>query len=477
MVLKRKKILSVVVIITLLVLASIFFYIVYSSSSFRSDLKRFSRESYDSALLSMHSSSGYTQENFMTYAAHNTLVSSHEIRTVDELQHYLEKIFSSGNTIDSIYLMLDPAMIWNSCGQNDTRWDAALQKGLFSFVSEHPETKFSILLPYPSLDYWLNMDQTALNEILSTYHTFIEDAYNYTNILTFYMGFENWLLVNPDNYISDFDVNDVIAKKIFLICFCDKVNQITPINDQILFDMLREQVLAERTSPTVYPNLSDCCLVFFGDSILAYGEGTVTTPGYISGLSHATTYNYAVGGTTASAISPDTDDFPNLLPRFLSEQCTQEDGIYCFSPEGGDVTGKKLYFLFNYGANDYFNGIAIENPNDPYDIATYKGSLRSCLRELTADFPDAEFILMTPGFTNYYSNGTEHNSDVGGALTDYVDAVISVADELGVHCIDNYHGLGINESNVLDYTADGCHPNEDGRILMSRKIMDYIDSL
>lgn len=475
---KRKRILpAAVIILLLLIVSGIFMDNIYvSGASFRNDLKRFSQEPYDSVLLSMHSSSGYTPKDFMTYGAHNTLVASYEIQTADELQRYLETVFSSDNIIGNVYLMLDPHMIWNSCGENESQWDTALQKSLFSFASEHSETKFSILLPYPSLDYWLSMDDTALNEVLDVYHSFIEESYNYTNILTFYMGFERWLLINPDNYVSDFDVNDIIAKKICLICFCDKVNQITPTNDQILFDILREQVAAERTSPTVYPNLSDCCLIFFGDSIMAYGEGTVTTPGYITGFSRASTYNYAVGGTTASAVRTDTDDFPNILSRFLTEHCTQENGIYSFSPEGEDLSGRKLYFLFTYGANDYFNGIAVENPEDPYDISTYKGSLRSCLGELMADFPDAEFILMAPGFTNYCSNGTERCSNVGGVLTDYVDAAISVSEELGIHCIDNYHDLGINESNVLDYTADGCHPNEKLRILMAEKIIDYIDS-
>lgn len=476
---KRKVFLPVAVIILLiLILSGKYIYSIYfGNASCRNDLKRFSQGSYDSILLSMHSSSGYTPENFMTYGAHNILISSCEIQTADELQRYMETSFSSDNAIGNVYLMLDPHMIWNSCGQNETQWDEALQKSLFSFASEYSETKFSIMLPYPSLSYWLNMDEASLNEILDVYHSFIEEAYNYTNILTFYMGFENWLLINPDNYVSDFDVNDIIAKKIYLTCFCDKVNQITPINDQILFDMLREQVAAERTSPTAYPDLSDCCLVFFGDSIMAYGEGTVTTPGYITGFSRASTYNYAVGGTTASAVRTDTDDFPNILPRFLAKYCTQENGIYSFSPEGKDMSGKKLYFLFTYGANDYFNGIAIENPEDPYDISTYKGSLRTCLGKLMADFPDAEFILMAPGFTSYYSNGTERNSDVGGALTDYVDAAVSISEELDIHCIDNYHDLGINESNVSDYTADGCHPNEKLRILMAEKIINYIDSL
>ena len=476
----RKKsliIITLIAVVSLIFFGSFFYPILANYTHFRKDLKRFSQESYDSVLLSMHSSSGYTQENFLTYGGLNTSVSSYEIQSMDELQRYLEKVFSSGNTVEKIFLMLDPDMIRNSCNKNDIPWDVSLQKGLFSFVSDHPDTSFEILLPHPSLTYLVNLDEDAFEDVLSAYCNFIEDAYAYSNVRTFYTGFERWLLVNPDNYVSDFDVNDVIAKKIFLICFCDKVNQVTPVNGPILFDILREQVAAERVSPTVYPDLSDCCLIFFGDSILAYGEGTVTTPGYITGFSNAVTYNYAIGGTAASATSPDTDDFPNFLPRFMSEYCTVENGAYRFSAENVDISNKKLYFIFNYGANDYFNGAAIENPEDPYDTTTYTGGLRSGLTQCMEAFPDAEFILMTPGFTNYYSNGTERNSEVGGILTDYVDAVISLADELDVYCIDNYHGLGINESNIWDYSVDGCHPNESARILTAEHIIDFIASL
>ena len=216
------------------------------------------------------------KENFLNYNGLHTSVSSREIQSMEELQCYLEKIFTSGNTVSHVFLLLDPDIIWNSCNRNDVQWGTALQKGLFTFVSDHPDTAFEILLPYPSLTYLLNMDEAALEDILAVYSNFIEDTYVYSNICTFYTGFEKWLLVNPDNYISDFVVNDAIAKKIHLTCFCDKINQITSINAPILFDMLREQVIAERTSPAVYPDLSNCCLVFFGDSIMAYGEGTIS---------------------------------------------------------------------------------------------------------------------------------------------------------------------------------------------------------
>lgn len=478
MVSNKKSRLSVILVIAVIAVAlsGILLYL-WGSNPYRKDLRRFSRGSYDSVFLSMHSSSGYSQEDFATYHGLNTLVSSYEIQSMQEMQRYFKKIFSSGNAVQNVFLLLDPDMIWKSCDQNGSQWDRELQDGLFSFVSEHPDVNFEIMLPYPSLAYWLGMEPAKMKDTLAVYHTFIEDAYEYTNIRTFFMGFANWILVNPDNYFSDFTANNEVTRKIFLTCFCDGANQITPINDQILFDMLLDLTDRERYTPTVYPDLSDLCLVFFGDSVIAYGEGSYSITGYVTGFSNAITYNCAIGGSAASTNSPDTNDFPNILTGFLADYCTEENGTWRFSPEGADLSDKKLYFVLNFGLNDYFKGSAVENPEDPYDITTYTGGLRSCLEEYMALFPDAEFIIMTPTFTEYFSFGTEHNSDVGGILSEYVDAAKALAEELDIYCIDNYHNLGVDETNVRDYTADGCHPNEEGCIRIARHIIDLLGSL
>lgn len=472
MIAKKKTILTVMAIV--LILSGIFFcYRRFADSApLQKDLERFSQESYDSVFLSMHFSAAYTPEIFSTYFALETLVSSYEIQTPDELRQYFDKTFSPDNTVSHVFLVLDPDILWKACRQNENRWDKALQHSFFDFVSAHPDTQFEVSLPYPSLAHWVNTEQSDMEETLSVYHDFIAAACNYANIRVCYMGFEQWLISNPDNYISDFTANEEIARFAYLTCFYDDMHRITSANDQAFFDILREQVIAERTSPTIYPDLSDCCFVFFGDSIMAYGDAkTITTPGYIAGFSDASTYNYAVGGTAAG-------EFSDAFSGFLSADCTkEEDGTYCFTPENEDISKKKLYFFLLYGTNDYFSGNAVDNPENPYDVSTYAGVMRDNLKRYMPLFPDAQFILITPGYTSYFSNGTERKSDVGGILTDYVDAAVAVADEFGLPSIDNYHDLGIDASNIADYSSDGCHPNEDGRLLMAKHIIDFVDNL
>ncbi|MCM1063920.1 MAG: hypothetical protein NC420_05485 [Eubacterium sp.] len=474
---KKKTLLSAILIIAAIAGCFFCYYRIRNGSIPLSDLWHFSRDGYDSIFLSMHSPAGYSQEEFSTYHGLNTLAASHEVRNMDELARYLDITFSTDNTVTYVFLLLDPEMIWNSCKQDEARWGEELQQGLFSFVSAHPGTLFEILLPYPSLAYWMDRKPADLETALSAYGSFVEDAYAYTNINTFYMGFEDWILCNPGNYVSDHDVNEGIAHRILRTCFCDNAYQVTPVNAPTLFDWLRELTDRERTAPSVYPDLSDRCLVFFGDSVLAINRDSCSIPGCVTGLSGAVTYNCAVGGSSASADSPDTGDLPNILPGFLTDYCTEENGSYRFAPEGEDLSDKKLCFVFEFGLNDYFKGAPVKNPEDPYDITTYTGGLRSSLKEYMTLFPDADFIIMTPTYTNYFTNGTEHMSDVGGILTDYVVAASNLADELGIYCIDNYNELGINDSNLLDYSSDGCHPNEDGCLLIARHIIRFLSGL
>jgi len=54
---------------------------------------------------------------------------------------------------------------------------------------------------------------------------------------------------------------------------------------------------------------------------------------------------------------------------------------------------------------------------------------------------------------------------------------LAVAASLKLPALDNYTGLGINESNVADYLEDGCHYNEEGRYLIAEKLAEKLAEL
>lgn len=434
-------------------------------STMTADLQRLSEETYSAVLLSMHSTEGFREEDFLRFRGLDTLVTSHLLRDAGEFSQYLKRILASGNAISDIYLGLDPELLWTAAGQDLGAWESSLEK-LSSPMAAHPEISFSILLPYPYLDYWTGLSEEKLDVLLTLYQALADRLHACPNTKVFFPGAEEWLILNPGNYTDmPFGANDVITQSILLHTFCDTDYEVAPENQASYWARLRETIAREKVSPTRHADLSDWCIVFFGDSVLGHFPGSFSIPGYVTGLSGATTLNYAVSGTSASDLEGRPSDFPELIDSLPSEDITRET-----------LAGKKLCFLINYGFNDYFDGMPVENPEDLYDIRSFKGSLRTCIARLQKAFPDASCILMTPTPTRAFHGGMDAKGEKGERFSDYIDAVAAVAGETGAFLIDNYHGFTISEESLDTYLPDGLHPNETGRLVIADRIIRFLEA-
>lgn len=476
---KRKKRLPAVCILgaSALCIAAAAFFLLIRKASFsgnnpqkndgrmKADLALLSEEEYDSALLSMHSTEYFSKEDFAFYNAENTFIASHAILDTHELAAYLDAILSSGNPVHSLYLCLDPELLWTRARQKPQKWESLLQENLLSYIQAHGDISFEILLPSPQIRYWLELEDEKLDTLLTVYHDFVIRLSACPNTMLFFPGYEYWLMVNPDNYSGTlFDTNQVITQKLFLLTFCDGVYQITPENEEYFWSSLRNTIQQEKNDPSEYPDLSDRCLVFFGDSVLANFPGSYSIPGYVQGLSGAVTYNYAVGGTSAAA------GFPTALNSFLCDAADRED-------LRDDLEDKRLCFIINYGFNDYFSGVPVSNPSDPQDGDTYTGSLRNCISSLRTAYPHADILLMTPTHTSYFDNGRESMGQNGSPFPAYIKAAEDISAEMGLFFADNYNDFVITPENLGDYLADGCHPNERGRLAIAIRLMDFLSGL
>lgn len=418
------------------------------------DLARLADESYESVLLSMHSPAGFSEEDFVLYRGLDTLIASHALLTADEFSAYFDCILDSGNPVNHIYLCLDPELLWLDAHKRSSQWNRRLQENLYSYIEAHSEITFEIMLPYPYIDYWLDLKEEDFNTLLSLYAALVEGLCAYSNTRTFFPGNEYWLMVNPDNYENTvFEANGIVTQKLFLYTFCDGVYRITSENMESYWNTLRDIVERETASRTEYPDLSHWCIVFFGDSVFANFPGSYGIPGYIEGLSGAATYNYAKGGT-------DTSSFSGAVSRFLEEKPALPDGRLCF--------------IIQFGFNDYFNGIPVKNPDDPDDTASYKGALRTGISRLQTAFPQADFLIITPTHTSFFENGTAVTSEEGDVLSAYAQAAVEAATELGIYYLDNYNDFIITEDNLELYVRDGVHPNEFGRLTIASEIMNFI---
>ena len=445
----------------------------------KEDLNRLSQETYDSALISMHSAKSFREEDFAYYLALNTVITSHAVKNTKELSQYLDCILESGNDISLLYLCLDPALLWDSVGENDRKWQECLTKSLYSCIEAHPRISFNVLLPYPYIDYWRNLETEELDTLLTVYHTLVNELSAFPNVVTFFPGFEEWLMMVPGNYEENvFDINEDIGFTVFANTFCgDGRYEITPANEDTFWNALRDMIARENAAPTSYPDLSDWCLVLFGDSVLANYTGSTSIPGYISGLSGACVYNYAIGGTSA-ARRGEGNDLPDIFGRFVDENIIVAEGNNMFAPDGTvleELKGKKLCFIFNYGINDYYSGVPVANPDDPNDIASYTGSLRSCIRALQIILPDARYIIMTPTHVQLFGQGTEPMSEKGSEFITYINAAEELSSEMNLYFLDHYRDFTVTEHNADYYLSDGTHPNERGRYAIAASLISFIE--
>lgn len=429
----------------------------------KNDRERISTELYDTVFLSMFPTDSYSEQDFIEFREQYTLKTDYTIPDMETLKSYMTDITNSLNTVSTAYLGIRP--------------EAINGEELIALTEEYPYIQYNIILPYPSMDYWLKLSEEEVTGTLQQYQDLAELLLSKSNIRTFFF-LKEWLVCNSANYDDAFLTNEGISK--LLMLNCDELHNyyLTQENIDDTFTEFKELVDANRNHPVEYPKLSDYKIVFFGDSIIGNYTDTSSIPGVVSGLTGAATYNCAQSGYSAT-INPNCPmPLPEIVDCFIAKDTAslpQDTQLYLGVTEYIEEHSKadKLCFVLNYGLNDYFNGVPI-SLSDSYDISSYSGALRTAVESLQKAYPEAQIIVTTPNFTSFYENGSEPLSEVGGVLADYADAVIAIGSEYGIAVVDNYTELGINPDNDQDYLADGCHPNELTRFIMGQRIAQCI---
>ncbi|MBR1930177.1 MAG: SGNH/GDSL hydrolase family protein [Lachnospiraceae bacterium] len=477
---KRRLLFSLCLLITAVAALGIAVVSNRDSKAKQTQLQRLKTESYHGVFCSMYPVTAYNEEDFALYRGVSTLIVQEPAAMTKDLSDYLETAFTSGNTISNIYLGLDPYKMWASAG-NQTAWERHLSEDLVKYITANPGTDFEVLLPYYSEKDWMALSEEQIHVAMEKYRQLTKDLEVYANVTLYFAGQEEWLIANPDNYTDAGSANPEISRKLFLLTFCDHAYQVNAESIQAVVSSLEAFLAAERQSPKVYPDFSDWDIVFFGDSVIGNFTDSSSIPGVVSGLSHARTYNCAKGGTAASVINNETLSFPLSVAYFVQQDTEALADVEPFFASlqqfaVTEHTDRKLVFIINFGLNDYFDGYAVSNPDDPWDTGTYAGALRTGIRQLHDAYPDALLVLMTPTFTTEYDNGTAITSENGSVLTEYVDTAVKVAEEAGIPCMNNYDTLGIDESTAAVYLSDGTHPNERGRFLFARQLLSFLDT-
>lgn len=254
----------------------------------------------------------------------------------------------------------------------------------------------------------------------------------------------------------------------------------------------QEQVITEEDQ--IEPHGSELQIVFLGDSIFDSNRDGTGVP-YLTAkqCNDADFYNLAIGGTSAAL-----EDGESVA----SEECTSWSLVGVVKVLNDDVSSDAFaglrvkdildnpdvdfsntdYFVVEYGINDFFQAVPLDNAEYYYDHHTYAGALRYSISNLQEISPDATVILCGPHYCQFF-NGKQFIGDGNvlhngyGTLFDYKGISQYVAKEQQVVFFDAYMDLGIDGYTAEEYLEDGVHLTEAGRQLyadaLAKIIMDY----
>lgn len=238
--------------------------------------------------------------------------------------------------------------------------------------------------------------------------------------------------------------------------------------------------------------------VFFGDSIIATARGGDSVPNRLSDLLGIPFLNAAYGGTAMAKLdlAENMDDHWDFLSMtaltksvasndFSPQQRVSDMGIATeyfaeVTDELDQVNFQKVrLMMLCFGMNDYQSGVPLKNAEDPMDVHSFEGALRTTLTELKRALPDCRILVVSPTYSWYITDGqTCEERRFGSALLeDYVALEQSIAAQCGVEMIDLYHELYTHDvfEDWKTYTLDGVHPNEAGRKLIAERIAAYLE--
>ena len=438
------------------ILAGILYLKICEPGKRSADFKRLQQESYQGIVCSMYAPESFPEDIYLTYMGYDAVSCSHRLASFSDISDYLNTAFSSGNEVTHVFLILDPLRLWNSSLHNNDRFYSSLDEKLLSYVDAYSGAEFTILFSCPSLEYWQAHSTGTPETYKNLVRVLAAPLSARENVSLFFPEGEEWLISNPDAYDTPLELNATAARSVMLLVLSGALqyrDADDAHNSLAQFDTLLRNAI---DSPASYPDLSGYDIVFFGDSVFGNYQDFASIPGVIGALTGADTHNLAIGGSSATQLSPDDKSFPSAVQRFLAEDNTS-------------LSGKKgLCFIINYGLNDYFTG---------YSTEQYRNSLQAGIQSLQDAYPDARILIVSSNFITAFENGTAYNNEFDEVLSDYVVAAEETAADMHTDFLNANESLQWNAQNAARYLVDAVHPNEQGRYLFGVAIIKALEEL
>ena len=203
---------------------------------------------------------------------------------------------------------------------------------------------------------------------------------------------------------------------------------------------------------------------FLGDSITeghgCSGEETKFTS-LVAAQTGAVTRCYGIGGTRlARQQTPSENPRHDLdFPSRVAEMDPDADLIVVFG-----------------GTNDFGHGDAAFGDFADRTVDTFCGALHVLYTFLLEKYPKAAIMVMTPLHRSSEDTPNRH----GKVLKDYVDMIRRAAEYYSLPVLDLYAVSGIQPAVPVmkeKYMPDGLHPNDAGHVLLTNRIVKFIQQL
>ncbi len=462
---KKKKIMLGMAGVLIIGLLAGGLFIISHYVKIKNDFERLEQEEYDTVFFSMYPTENYEEGDYTHFRAMQIVKTDYVIPDSRILGKYMDKVNETCQPVSTVYLGIDPTKI--------------RIEDVVAMIQENPEIQFEIVPAYPQITYWTDMSDAEYEEVYGQYLTFAEWMMAMPNARTYLFTGCEWLICNRENYVNTFSTNPEVSQ--FLMCNSDNQHpyMVEAHTIHTIFQEMRQLLDSYREKPAEYPDGSGYDIVFLGDSIIGNHTDSLSIPGVVKALTGAEVYNCGYPGKSAALGETNPLPLPGIADAIVSGKLSEipretlvYEGVNSFLER--EEKDKQLMFVINYGLNDYFNGYPVRTA-DPRDISSYSGALRVTVKSIREAYPGAVILLMTPTFTVQFQYGSGVQSEVGGVLADYVDAVLEFEKEAGVKVLDNFNGLPIAKENHFDYLVDGTHMTEQCRFIVGSRIAELVE--
>lgn len=175
----------------------------------------------------------------------------------------------------------------------------------------------------------------------------------------------------------------------------------------------------------------------------------------------AVTRCYGIGGTRlARQTKPSENPRHDLdFPSRVAEMDPDADVVVVFG-----------------GTNDFGHGDAAFGDFSDRTADTFCGALHELYTALLEKYPEAVIMVMTPLHRDTESIPNMH----GKVLKDYVDMIRQAAEYYSLPVLDLFAASGIQPAAPAmkgRYMPDGLHPNDAGHVILTNRIVKFIESL